>query len=212
MESESEAVLEHHEEERYDIFYGCVSETEDEVHQIEDMDCDYDNGDIDDDAEPNFTICTSSDSETDRNISDNNDSASVRIMKYVTKSGRAYVPNPPRPVAVNIIRGKPGLPQTGKVQESFGKFFTDEVVSKIVQHTSEEAERRSVEETSPTEIFAFIGSLIFLGANNYNNLDSHDLWSQELGRSVYIASMSRNRFRELLSSDLMIRTQGRLEI
>ncbi|KAJ4435658.1 hypothetical protein ANN_18274 [Periplaneta americana] len=180
MESESEAILDHHEEEGYDIFYECVSETEDEVHRIEDMDCDYDNGDIDDDAEPNFTICTSSDSETDRNISDNNNSASVRIMKYVTESGRDHVTNPPRPTrrtAASIIRGKPGLPQTGKVttiQEYFAKFLTDEVVSKIVQHTNEEAERRSVEEASPTEILAFIGTLILTGANNYN-LDYHDL-------------------------------------
>ncbi|KAJ4442340.1 hypothetical protein ANN_03926 [Periplaneta americana] len=108
----------------------CVSETEDEFHQIEDMGCDYDNGDIDDDAEPNFTICTSSDSETDRNISDNNDSANVRIMKYVTRTGRVYVPNPPRPVAANIIHGKPELPQTeGTTPESRG---LREVVKRLV--------------------------------------------------------------------------------
>ncbi|KAJ4438295.1 hypothetical protein ANN_14234 [Periplaneta americana] len=79
-----------------------------------------------------------------------------------------------------------------------------------MEHTNEEAERRSVEETSPSEIFAFIGTLILMGANNYNNLDYHDLWSQELGMSVYIASMSRNRFLDLLSSNLMISTKGRL--
>ena len=173
-------------EKENDICNESVSENEDEVDDIEDAELDE--------------VSNSSDTETENDVS-NSDSG---LVKYVAKTGRLYVSEPPRPTRrtmANIVRGKPGLREAGKVTEiyeSFQKFFTDEVVTKIVQHTNEEANRKGITETCFAEIIAFLGVLILMGANNDNCLDFHDLWSNELGRSVYIATMSRNRFSELL--------------
>ncbi|KAJ4426216.1 hypothetical protein ANN_27027 [Periplaneta americana] len=41
-------------------------------------------------------------------------------------------------------------------------------------------------------------SNILMAANDDTKLDYHDLWSERFGRPVYLATMSRNRFRELV--------------
>ncbi|KAJ4444774.1 hypothetical protein ANN_06571 [Periplaneta americana] len=72
-----------------------------------------------------------------------------------------------------------------------------DIVSKIVLHTNEEGRRNNIEETNRFEFLAFLGILILIGVNDDASLDYNDLWSGELGRSAYIAGMSRNRFRVL---------------
>lgn len=129
-------------------------------------------------------------------------------IKYIANSGkesREYLVHKPRPTRrtrANIITQIPGLKNTGRVDsisESFHKIFPVEALQLIVKHTNEEAVTKSIEPTNETEVLAFIGILIVQGANNDSKLDSRDLWSSEFGRASYIAGMSRNRFRTLLS-------------
>lgn len=129
-------------------------------------------------------------------------------VRYTAKSGNesrnylAHKPRPTRRTIANIVREQPGLKSTGRVNtidESFYKVFPEEAVRLIVTHSNEEALLRNKEPTNETEILAFIGILILQGANNDSKLDYHDLWSNEFGRASYIAGMSRNRYRDLLS-------------
>ncbi|KAJ4429107.1 hypothetical protein ANN_26108 [Periplaneta americana] len=45
---------------------------------------------------------------------------------------------------------------------------------------------------------SLIGIFILMAANDDMKLDYQDLWSERFGRPVYLATMSRNRFRELV--------------
>lgn len=95
-----------------------------------------------------------------------------------------------------------GLKPSGKVStltESFCKFFTGDALSIIVTHSHQEAVLKNYEPTDETEMLAFIGILIAMGANNGTKLSISDRWFLHHGRSDYIAGMSRNRYKELLS-------------
>lgn len=122
---------------------------------------------------------------------------------YKSKSGKTYLAHPPRSTrraVPNIFRERPGLRNDGKVEsilQSFQKFMTPEIMQILVLHTNEEAEHKNIPKTDDTEILALLGIFILMGANDDTKLDYHDLWSKKLGRSAYIATMSRNRFRQL---------------
>ncbi|KAJ4446306.1 hypothetical protein ANN_13001 [Periplaneta americana] len=97
--------------------------------------------------------------------------------------------------------------------KSFKKFITPEIVNTIVHHTNEEASIRNLKLTNTEELYAFIGILILMGANNDSELPIDDLWGKVLGKNIYTATMSRIRFGELLSligfDDKQTRTERR---
>lgn len=68
-----------------------------------------------------------------------------------------------------------------------------------MHHTNEEASIRNLKLTNTEELYAFIGILILMGANNDSELPIDDLWGKVLGKNIYTATMSRIRFGELLS-------------
>ncbi|KAJ4425527.1 hypothetical protein ANN_27721 [Periplaneta americana] len=128
--------------------------------------------------------------------------------------GREYTTAPPRQVCrsvQNIVSFHEGL--TSNASESFKKFITPEIVNIIVHHTNEEASIRNLQLTNTEELYAFIGILILMGANNDSELPIDDLWGKVLGKNIYTATMSRIRFGELLSfirfDDKQTRTERR---
>lgn len=131
-----------------------------------------------------------------------------RKVKYIAKCGnesREYLVHTPRSKRrniANIFRENPGLKLSGRVNniiEAFKLFFVQDALSMIILHTNQEAMSKGIEPTNENEILAFMGILFIMGSNNDNKLDIHDLWSKEFGKSAYVATMSRNRFRELLT-------------
>ncbi|KAJ4429761.1 hypothetical protein ANN_21965 [Periplaneta americana] len=147
-----------------------------------------------------------SESEDDMNdsVADNDNINNTSVREYVAKSGRRYLSQPPRGrrrSTQNIIRERPGLRPEGNVTsilDSFSKFFTSDIIRIIVQYTNKEAQRKGINVTNETEIMSLIGMFILMAANDDTKLDYHDLWSERFGRPVYLATMSRNRFRELV--------------
>ncbi|KAJ4437784.1 hypothetical protein ANN_13722 [Periplaneta americana] len=147
-----------------------------------------------------------SESEDDMNdsVADNDNINNTSVREYVAKSGRRYLSQPPRGrrrSTQNIIRERPGLRPEGNVTsilDSFSKFFTSDIIRIIVQYTNKEAQRKGINVTNETEIMSLIGIFILMAANDDTKLDYHDLWSERFGRPVYLATMSRNRFRELV--------------
>ncbi|XP_069694029.1 piggyBac transposable element-derived protein 3-like isoform X1 [Periplaneta americana] len=147
-----------------------------------------------------------SESEDDMNdsVADNDNINNTSVREYVAKSGRRYLSQPPRGrrrSTQNIIRERLGLRPEGNVTsilDSFSKFFTSDIIRIIVQYTDKEAQRKGINVTNETEIMSLIGIFILMAANDDTKLDYHDLWSERFGRPVYLATMSRNRFRELV--------------
>lgn len=75
--------------------------------------------------------------------------------------------------------------------------MSPEIVDLILKYTNAEASARNIEARNKNDIYEFLGILILMGANYDTKLRVSDLWS---GRNVYIATMSRNRFRELIDT------------
>ncbi|KAJ4426108.1 hypothetical protein ANN_26917 [Periplaneta americana] len=85
--------------------------------------------------------------------------ASTSNIAVIARSGREYTTAPPR-----------------QVRRIFQKFITPEIVNTIVHHTNEEASIRNLKLTNTEELYAFIGILILMGANNDSELPIDDLW------------------------------------
>ncbi|KAJ4442398.1 hypothetical protein ANN_03984 [Periplaneta americana] len=131
---------------------------------------------------------------------------STASEKLTAKSGREYVPDPPaqhRRGLENIVRSRVGITNEGKVNNicySFKKFITEEIVDIIVKHSNEEADRKiNIKHTTATEIYGLIGLLIQMGSSYVSKLSTDILWSAIRGRNIYTGTMSRSRFKELIS-------------
>ncbi|KAJ4425890.1 hypothetical protein ANN_27516 [Periplaneta americana] len=154
-----------------------------------------------------------------RSSSPDQQHASTSDIAVIARSGREYTTAPPRQVrrsVQNIVSFHEGLTNEGlpsNASESFKKFITPEIVNIIVHHTNEEAIIRNLKLTNTEELYAFIGILILMGANNDSELPIDDLWGKVLGKNIYRATMSRIRFGELLSlirfDDKQTRTERR---
>lgn len=154
-----------------------------------------------------------------RSSSPDQQHASTSNIAVIARSGREYTTAPPRQVrrsVQNIVSFHEGLTNEGltsNASESFKKFITPEIVNIIVHHTNEEASIRNLKLTNTEELYAFIGILILMGANNDSELPIDDLWGKVLGKNIYTATMSRIRFGELLSlirfDDKQTRTERR---
>ncbi|KAJ4425628.1 hypothetical protein ANN_27824 [Periplaneta americana] len=131
-----------------------------------------------------------------RSSSPDQQHASTYNIAVIARSGREYTTEPPRQVrwsVQNIVSFHEGLTNEGltsNVSESFKKFITPEIVNIIVHHTNEEASIRNLKLTNTEELYAFIGILILMGANNDSELPIDDLWGKVLGKNIYTATMS----------------------
>lgn len=184
--------------------------------------------DIDDVSDPEEEdIFEIYDSDVEHNNENENDAISLPDEQHgstsytsvIARSGRAYITVPPRQVrrsVQNIVSFHEGLTNEvmiSNISDSFKLFLTPEIMNIIVQHTNEEANNRNLKPTNTTELYAFIGILILMGANNDSRLPLEDLWGKILGKNIYTATMSRIRFGELLSlirfDDKQTRTERR---
>lgn len=90
------------------------------------------------------------------------------------------------------------------VKQVFELFFTDEIIDLIVKHTNEKIEENYGGlnySTDTNEVRCFIGILILMGALGDSKQPLKYLYSNSIGRGIYKAAMSRNRF-EILTSCL----------
>lgn len=92
--------------------------------------------------------------------------------------------------------------------QCFGLFVSDEVIGEIVTWTNAKIDRMAgqfarqnptVRNTSPPEMRALLGVLIFSGYRRDNHLSTKEVWSPTTGAAFYRAAMSEARFAFLLS-------------
>ena len=114
----------------------------------------------------------------------------------------------------DIIRTPPGIKDAAKcnsVEEAFGFFITPTMVDLIALETNREARRRvrqwnednpenqrDWQEVDSTEIKAFVGLCLYAGLHKSNHETVSLLWSENEGRPMFTATMSRNRFTSIL--------------
>lgn len=114
----------------------------------------------------------------------------------------------------DIIRTPPGITDAAKcnsVEEAFGFFITPTMVDLIALETNREARRRvrqwnednpenqrDWQEVDLTEIKASVGLCLNAGLHKSNHESLSSLWSENEGRPMFTATMSRNRFTSIL--------------
>jgi hypothetical protein len=107
----------------------------------------------------------------------------------------------------NIIREVDGpsphvKPQS--IDQSFNYFFTDEMLLLIVGKTNEYANEQCLNESHTwndlclEELKGFIGILVVMGALRGGKQSLRDFWDETFGQKTIIATMSRERFMQLL--------------
>jgi hypothetical protein len=125
---------------------------------------------------------------------------------------------PGRLPATNIIKKKPGSVTTVQtIKEAFKLFITNEILNEIVLQTNEYANRHIDQQnqnrlnagTNSTksnkwknldciELEAFLGLLIQAGVGHVNHESLTELWDISQSRPIYHATMSLQRFKQLL--------------
>ena len=115
----------------------------------------------------------------------------------------------------DIIRTPPGVTsasQCDNIVDTFHLLITAEIIDNIVLQTNREGKRRTIDwiavhpdhqprewkAVTDVEIRAFIGLCILAGVYKCNHESTHRLWSEDEGRPVFKATMSRNRFTDIL--------------
>ena len=136
---------------------------------------------------------------------------------YVGKNGTIWQKQPPvtaRRRTQDIIRQAPGITSAvnfTSTKQAFSSFITEVMIDLLVMDTNREA-RRKIDEWNlehpdlrrawipidDTEMIAFIGLNLLAGLHKSNHEPISTLWSEKEGRPVYIATMSRNRFTDIL--------------
>ncbi|XP_035664217.1 piggyBac transposable element-derived protein 4-like [Branchiostoma floridae] len=137
---------------------------------------------------------------------------------YQGKNGTVWDQNPPplgRRRNQDIIRNPPGITNAARcvdIQSAFSLFVTPAMIDLIVQQTNREARRKHREwndnqenerqeewcRVDGTEIRAVIGLCIIAGLYQSNHEPQASLWSTADGKPVFPATMTRERFRNIL--------------
>jgi hypothetical protein len=137
---------------------------------------------------------------------------------FTARSGRQWTKKEPpkrKVPLVNILRQRNGIgrPATGiqTVNEAFQLIMTQEMVLLLVRETNRRAhlimeqwhnrnpdKENQWKETDCDETWAFIGLLILAGVHRGKNETLDKLWSTINGRSIFRATMTKNRFKSLL--------------
>ena len=135
----------------------------------------------------------------------------------IAKNGTVWQTTPPnrgQRHIQDIIRTPPGITHAAKcnsIEEAFGFFITPAMADLIALETNREARRkvrqwnddnpenrREWNEVDSTEIKAFIGLCLYAGLHKSNHEAVSLLWSENEGRPIFTATMSRNRFTSIL--------------
>ena len=136
---------------------------------------------------------------------------------YVGKNGTIWQKQPPvtaRRRTQDIIRQAPGITSAvnfTSTKQAFSSFITEVMIDLLAMDTNREA-RRKIDEwnlehpdlqrtwipVDDTEMTIFIGLNLLAGLHKSNHEPISTLWSEKEGRPVYIATMSRNRFTDIL--------------
>lgn len=84
----------------------------------------------------------------------------------------------------------------------------DEIINEIVQWTNQKInidaakckhQKATIQPTTPEEIRAMFGVLIFSGYRRDNHLSMKEVWSPKVGSNFYRAAMSQGLFTFLLN-------------
>jgi hypothetical protein len=137
---------------------------------------------------------------------------------FTARSGRQWTTEEPArrkvPLA-NILRQRNGIgrPAAGiqTVKEAFQLIMTQEMILLLVRETNRRAhvimeqwnnrnpgKENQWKDTDCDEMWAFIGLLILIGVHRGKNETLDELWSTVNGRSIFRATMTKNRFKSLL--------------
>lgn len=175
-----------------------ISEVEDSASENE-SDHDYEVNDID---ESEQSTCESDD--------DNHQESSAN-SNYIGKDGYIWSTEPKkvgRTPKRNLLIGKPG-PKNAAVlvtspEEAFGLFINNEMVQIITRWTNQKiilvrekfnSRQGFAYDTSESELRAFIGILLFLGATKSSKEALSSIWAEDgTGKPLCIAAMSQKRF------------------
>lgn len=137
---------------------------------------------------------------------------------FVSKTGRVWITSPPvqgKIPQANILRQRTGLGRSATgiqtIQDAFQLLFTEEIISIIVKETNKRAEmvisnwnkanpgkKFTWKDTCSDEVWAFVGLLLLGGVQRSKNEHVDELWSNDHGRPIFRATMSKNRMRSLL--------------
>ena len=175
-----------------------ISEVEDSASENE-SDHDYEVNDID---ESEQSTCESDD--------DNHQESSAN-SNYIGKDGYIWSTEPKkvgRTAKRNLLIGKPG-PKNAAVlvtspEEAFGLFINNEMVQIITRWTNQKiilvrekfnSRQGFAYDTPESELRAFIGILLFLGATKSSKEALSSIWAEDgTGKPLCIAAMSQKRF------------------
>ena len=142
----------------------------------------------------------------------------VHQGKLTGKDGTVWDKVPPaqgRRRKQDIIKQPPGITAEARcddIVQSFQLFLTQPIIMQIVRETNREGHQKTAEyntvhpqsqvvwkSVDEVEIKAFIGLCILAGIQKSNFEPLSSLWSNVEGRPIFTATMSRNRFKDILS-------------
>lgn len=186
--------------------------TQREIDELIETNFDSDNEVVDEatDSESDFTEHPdpeSSENETDEHI----DEEVGEHLMYIGRNGTEW-----QQAALDFLESlnssRYNRPRLGKVHIPPGKYLDsafdclalildEEIIDIIVQYTNIEGNKRcnnNWKATSRCEIYSFIGLLITGGLSRHSRRDYAELWHPWRGSAIYRATMSANRFGQLL--------------
>src|SRR6267154_3333736 len=148
----------------------------------------------------------SDDDEDDPTDESQSASADIVMSRDGTVAWSTVVPRPRRAAPENIVtNARLGEPAAGihpaDIKEALQLFITDDMINKIILHTNEKGDGRFPgvwKATDDSEIRAFIGLLLLAGVNHMKNKDAREMWDEESGLLRFKATMSYERFQDLL--------------
>ena len=172
-----------------------------------DSEKDFDMEILSDDEDILLTDHSGSDSdESDEEIHEETDE------RIVARDKTVWTKNPPssvqRRAASNILRSKPGLTRDSRGISTPGEAFKRLLPYDMINIAVRETNRRAIltgapewVDTNETEMYAFCGLLLMAGCCRGRKESLMDMWlnaDMALRRPVFSATMSRNRFKEIL--------------
>ena len=182
------------------LIEDLVSEEEEDEHEDE-LPEDVDGG-SDVEMETTNIIQPYGDSESDEDMSSDEENHGDLIDKNGTKWSRTPPSNIGRRDKANIVNGNIGpKPSAHKdsVLQTWQLLFTDEILEKILHYSQRKARQLGDIDFEPSleNLKAFIGICYFRGVNFDTKVPVDDLWANE-AHNFYRAAMSKNMFKTWL--------------
>ena len=135
----------------------------------------------------------------------------IRTTTYTGKDGTEWSSTPTAHSAqtlqsniFTVPRNKiPGTDSANTPGELFSLYMSPDIIKLIVKYTNAEGRRQRGDTwvaTDDVEIRAFIGILIFLGAQKQSDVNLVTVWEPLIGQDFVRATMSKNRCFQLLNT------------